>query len=71
MSLSIQEINRMYDQFEVKDMPRQQFIKQVQDLTSQSGIQRDLEIIMNVKQTQAITAAREKQKIDRAIGNND
>ena len=66
MSLSIQEINQTYDQTN-KDMPRQAFIKKMQDLMSQAGVQRDLEKIVAQEQAAAITAARERQKIDRAI----
>lgn len=69
MSMPLQEIHKIYNGLEVKDMPRHEFVKKVQDLTNQSGIQRDLGVIMGTKQTQAITAMREKQKIDRAIEN--
>lgn len=65
MSMPIREINQIYNQLEVKDMPRHEFVKQVQDLTSQSGVQRDLGVIMGMKQTAAIG----KLKIDRAIEN--
>lgn len=67
--MNLQEINRIYNGLEVKDIPRNQFIKQVQELTSQAGVQRDLGKIMAQKQTAAITAAREKQRIDKAIEN--
>lgn len=70
MSMPIQEINQIYNELEVKDMPRQAFVKKMQDLTSQTGVQRDLGKIMAGKQTAAITAAKEKQRIDRAIENN-
>lgn len=68
--MNLQEINQIYNGFEIKDMPRNEFVKKVQELTSQSGVQRDLGVIMSTKQTQAITVAREKQKIDRAIEND-
>jgi hypothetical protein len=60
-----QEINQIYNQLEVKDMPRQVFVKKVQELTSQSGVQRDLGTIMAGKRM----VAKRKQKIDRAIEN--
>lgn len=63
--MNLQEINKIYDGFEKKDMPRQEFVKRVQDLTSQAGVNRDLGKIMAAKQTEAI----QKQKIDRAIEN--
>lgn len=63
--MNLQEIHKIYSGLETKDMPREEFVKQVQDLTSQAGINRDLQGIMAQKQTQAI----QKQKIDRAIEN--
>ena len=60
-----QEINQIYDQFEKKDMPRHEFVKKVQELTSQTGVQRDLDKIMSTKQAEAI----QKQRIDRAVQN--
>lgn len=63
--MDLQEINKIYNRFEKKDMPRHEFVKQVQNLTSQSGVQRDLGKIMAGKRM----VARRKQKIDRAIEN--
>ena len=65
MSLSIQEINRIYNGFEVKDMPRQQFVKEMQRLTNPAGVQTDFGRIMAKKQTAAI----KKQEIDRTLEN--
>lgn len=67
--MDLQEIHQIYNGFEVKDMPRQEFVKKIQDLTSQSGVQRDLGLIMSQKQTQAVKVAKEKERIDRAIEN--
>lgn len=64
MSMPLQEIHQMYNQTN-KDMPRHEFIKEVQRLTSQSGVQRDLGKIMAMKQTAAVR----KREIDRAIEN--
>lgn len=60
-----QEIHQIYNDLEVKDMSRHEFIKKVQDLTSQTGVQKDLGNILGMKQTVAV----QKQKIDRAIKN--
>lgn len=70
--MDLQEIHKIYNEFssEQRDMPRQTFVKKMQDLTSQAGVQRDLEKIVAQEQTAAITAAREKQRIDRAIIEN-
>lgn len=66
--MNLREINQIYNGFpaEGRDMPREEFVKQVQNLTSQAGINRDLRGIMAGKQTQAV----QKQKIDRAIIEN-
>lgn len=64
MSLSIQEINHMYNQTN-KDMPRHEFIKEMQRLTNQSETNKDLQKIMMRKRM----ASRERQKIDRAVEN--
>lgn len=65
--MNLQEINQIYNKFspEQRDMPRQAFVKKVQDLTSQSGVQRDLGKIMAGKRM----VAKRKQVIDRAIAN--
>ncbi|GAG88005.1 unnamed protein product [marine sediment metagenome] len=64
--MNLREIHKIYNGLENKDMPREEFVKQVQDLTSQAGVNRDLGRIIAAKQTQAIR----KQEIDRAIENN-
>lgn len=69
--MNLQRINAIYNSFpEGQTMSRQEFVKEFQKLTSQAGVQRDLRKIAMVKQTQAIAAAREKQRIDEAIKEN-
>lgn len=65
MTMPLQEIHQVYNALKIKDMPREAFVKQVQDLTSQSGVQRDLGVIMGRKRAEA----RNKMNIDRAIEN--
>lgn len=64
--MNLQEINQIYNGFEVKDMPRHEFVKKMQDLTNPAGVRTDLGRIMAKKQTAAI----KKQEIDRAIIEN-
>ena len=64
--MNLQEINQIYNGLEVKDIPRHEFVKQVQDLINQSGVQRDLGKIMAGKRM----VAKRKQKIDMAIAEN-
>ena len=66
--MNLREINQIYNGFpaEGRDMPREEFVKQVQNLTSQAGINKDLGRIMAGKQTQAA----QKLKIDKAIKEN-
>lgn len=61
--MNIQEIHKIYNGFEIKDMPRHEFVKQMQNLTSQSGVQQDLKKIMDRKRTES----RKRMEIDRAI----
>lgn len=63
--MNLQEINQIYNGFEVKDMPRHIFVQKMQDLTSQTGVQRDLGKIMDAKRAEA----RNRMNIDRAIEN--
>lgn len=69
--MNLQEINQIYDGFpsEGRDISREDFVKEMQRLTNQVGINRDLRRIMARKQTQSITAAKKKQEIDKAIEN--
>lgn len=63
MSLSIQEINRIYNAFppEGRDINREDFVKEMRRLTSPTEAQKDLKRIMDGK--------RRKARIDRAIRN--
>jgi len=61
--MNLQEINAIYNGLETKDMPRQEFVKKVQNLTDPAGMQRDLGVIMGMKQTAMV----KKQEIDRAV----
>ena len=63
--MNLQEINQIYNELETKDMPRQEFVKKVQELTGQAGVQRDLGKIIGMKQS----AAMRKQRVDRAMQN--
>lgn len=62
--MNTREIHKMYDQTN-KDMPRHEFVKQVQDLTDPVKAQQDVMQIMGMKQT----AAARKHKIDGAVQN--
>lgn len=64
--MNLQEIHQIYNGFEVKDMPRHEFVKKMQQLTNPAGMQQDLGRIMAGKQTVAI----KKQEIDRVIEND-
>lgn len=66
--VNLQEINQVYNQTN-GDMSRDEFVKEMQRMTSPAEAQKDLGKIVAGKQTAAITAAREKQRIDRAIEN--
>lgn len=63
--MDLREIHQIYNQLEIKDMPRHEFVKQVQDLTSQSGVQRDLGVIMARKRAES----RNRMNVNRAIEN--
>lgn len=63
--MDLREIHQIYNKLEVKDMPRHEFVKQMQDLTSQSGVQRDLGKIMARKRAES----RNRMNIDRAVEN--
>lgn len=68
MSLSMQEANVMYNSFpEGQTMSRQEFVKEVQQLTDSRRAHQDLQKIMVMKQTRAITEARNRQRIDGAM----
>lgn len=64
--MNLQEINQLYNETN-KDMSRQEFVKEVQQLTDSRRMQSDLQKITAIKQTRSIMAAREKQKIDGAM----
>ncbi len=63
MGPPLHEINKMYDEIENKDMPRQEFVKRMQALTSQAGVDRDLGKILAAKRK----AANEKRIINTAL----
>lgn len=64
MSMPLQEIHQMYNQTN-KDMPRHEFVKEIQRLTSPTGMQRDLGRIMMRKRMES----RNRMNINRVIEN--
>ena len=61
--MNLREINQIYNEIETKDMPRHEFVKEVQRLTDPAKVQQDLGRIMGMKQS----AAARKQRVDRAM----
>lgn len=66
MSMPLQRINQIYNSFpEGQTMPRHEFIKEMQRLTSQNETNKDLQKIMARKRM----ATQKKQEINGAIEN--
>lgn len=61
--MNLREINQIYNSFEVKDMPRHEFVKKMQEITNPTEAQKDLGRIMTAKRMEA----RKRMEIDRAI----
>ena len=63
--MNLQEINQIYNAFpsEGRDISRQEFVKEMQRLTSPTQLQKDLKVIMDKKRTES----RNRMNIDRAI----